>query len=83
MVTLTIRIFEISSRIDTIDGAGNSVSVKNVTFKVVEWPELGPWTLSIPVTYTKAQAKTAIENYVRTLAINTHEWYGFEWSMTV
>jgi len=83
MVNLTIRIIEVSGVINTIDGLGNPVSVRNVVFKVAEWPDLGPWTLSIPLGSTKAQAKAELEGYVRDLASNLHEFYGLEWSLTV
>lgn len=83
MVTRTIRLISVSGRIDTVDGEGNPISVRNVTFRVVEWPDLGPWDISIPVGYTRAQAKAAIEAEVQRLATNVHEWYGFEWTLTI
>lgn len=56
---------------------------RTVTFKVVNWPELGPWTVTFPKTFNLSQAKGAVEARVRELAETVHDWYGFEWSMGI
>lgn len=78
MATYKIVIMNVEAGVDS-----EGDPCRYVTFKVKKWPEFGPWTIPIPLTYTKPQAKAAIEAFVEDLASNTHEWYGHEWSMTV
>lgn len=78
VATLTIKIIDVTEGVDWENNP-----CQYAKFTVEEWPDLGPWDILIPLAYTKAQAKIAIEAFVHDLAVNHHSWYGTTWSMTV
>lgn len=82
MATYTIRLITVE-RVNTVDENGDPVSFHQVTFKVVDWPELGPWMVNVPEGSTRAQARAMVDAMVTDLAVNKHEWYGIEWTLTV
>ena len=78
MATYTVKIVEVQ---EGVDWQGNPSYY--VTYKIAEWPELGPWTTVIPKTYMKDQAKAKITSEVVTLATNVYEFYGLQFTVTI
>lgn len=78
MTELTIHILDVE---DGVNHEGSDC--RYVVFKVLEWFIIDSIRIPIPLDYTEAQAKTAIDAYVTELANNLHEYSGLEWKIEV